>query len=107
VDAGNPPINTLARDLVLGGFNTTPRCDVGTPIDVDGHPVPYWTAGCAYTTPFNLTGQPVVVIPMTQSAEGLPIGLQIVGRRWGKIELLRIAEQLEALIGPCRQPPGY
>jgi amidase len=83
------------------------HCDVGTPIDVDGHTVPYYTAGCYYTTPFNLTGQPVVVIPLTQSSEGLPLGVQVIGRRWGEMALLQVAEQIEALIGAFRRPPGY
>jgi amidase len=83
------------------------HCDVGTPIDVDGHAVPYWTAGCYYTSPFNLTGQPVVVIPLTQSTEGLPIGVQVIGRRWGEMALLQIAEQLEELMGNCKCPTGY
>ena len=80
-----------------------PHCEVGSPIDIDGRAVPYWTAGISYTTPFNLTGQPVAVIPLTQSSEGLPIGLQVIGRRWGEMALLQIAEKLEALIGTCRR----
>ena len=97
-------------DVLLCPVSSTPafpHCTEGSPIDVDGRAVPYFTAGLTYTTPFNLTGQPVVVIPLTQSSGGLPIGLQIVGRRWGEMDLLQIAEQLEALIGPCRHPPGY
>ncbi|WP_246462387.1 amidase family protein [Mesorhizobium sangaii] len=31
---------------------------------------------------FNITGQPSVSLPLAQSADGLPIGLQIVGRFW-------------------------
>ena len=83
-----------------------PHCAVDSPIDVDGQLVPYWTAGGAHTCPFNLTGQPVVVIPVAASREGLPIGLQIVGRRWGEMALLQVAEQLETLVGRCKRPPG-
>ena len=78
-------------DVLLCPVTTTPappHLPVGSPIDVDGQEVSYWIAGGAYTMPFNLTGQPVVVIPLTQSAEGLPIGVQIVGRRWGEMPLL-------------------
>jgi len=97
-------------DILLCPVTTTPappHLPVGSPIDVDGQQVPYWTAGGAYTTPFNLTGQPVVVIPLTQTPEGLPIGLQIAGRRWGEMSLLQIAKKLEAVIGPFKRPPGY
>ena len=84
-----------------------PHSTVGSPINVDGLQVPYWKAGGGYTIPFNLTGQPVVVIPLTHSSEGLPIGIQVIGRRWGEMPLLQIAEQLEAHIGAFTHPQGY
>jgi amidase len=49
----------------------------------------------------------VVVLPLTRSAEGLPIGLQVIGRRWGEMRLLAIAAQLAKVIGPFRRPRGY
>jgi len=83
------------------------HCPFGTPIDVDGQQVSYFVAGIAYTCPFNLTGHPVVVLPLARSAQGLPIGLQVIGRRWGEMPLLTIATQLAQVIGPIRRPPGY
>jgi amidase len=84
-----------------------PHCVPGTPIDVDGRPVPYRLGGTGYTSPFNLTGHPVVVLPLAHSAEGLPIGVQVVGQRWSEMKLLAIAEQLVELTGPFQRPPGY
>jgi amidase len=57
--------------------------------------------------PFNLSGHPAVIIPIAQTQEGLPIGLQIVGKRWREMELLAIAQELDSVIGGFRQPPGY
>jgi amidase len=57
--------------------------------------------------PFNLSGHPVVVIPIGQTNNGLPIGMQIVGKRWKEMELLAIAQQLDAVIGGFRSPSGY
>src|SRR5690606_26455472 len=37
-------------------------------------------SGIAYTMPFNITGQPVIVVPAGWAEGGLPIGIQIVGR---------------------------
>lgn len=79
----------------------------GTPISVEGEEVPYLVAGMAYACPFNLTGHPVVVLPLVLSTDGLPIGVQIVGRRWGEMELLAIAAQIAKMIGPFPRPPGY
>jgi amidase len=79
----------------------------GTPIDVDGRKVPYFMAMVAFNCAFNLTGHPAVVIPLTRSREGLPIGLQIVGPRWSEPRLLAIARQLALINGPFRPPPGY
>jgi len=83
------------------------HCAKDTPILVDGQSVDYWTATIAYACPFNLSGHPVVVLPMGSSREGLPIGAQVVGRRWGEMHLLGVAKRLAEVIGPFRRPPGY
>jgi amidase len=44
---------------------------------------------------------------LTLSAAGLPIGVQIVGRRWEEMELLAVAAKIAEVIGPFRRPPGY
>jgi amidase len=49
-----------------------------------------------YTAMYNLTGQPAISLPLAWSAEGLPIGMMLVGRRAGEPELLALAAQLEA-----------
>jgi amidase len=79
----------------------------GTSILVDGEEVPYLLAGAGYCSPFNLTGNPAVVIPLARSTDGLPIGLQMVGRRWADLSLLAIAAQLAEVLGPFQRPPGY
>jgi len=61
-----------------------------------------------FTAPFNLTGLPAISVPCGFSSEGLPLGLQIVGRAWGEVLLLRAAQAFEnATNWPGeRQPPG-
>ncbi len=54
-----------------------------------------------------VSGCPTVVIPLTLSHEGLPIGVQVVGRRWDDERLLAIAESLSEMTGGFRRPPGY
>lgn len=80
---------------------------IAKPIDVDGQQIPYWTSGLSYTAILNLTGNPVVVLPLARSRDGLPIGVQVVGRRWHDVELLAVATQLAEVTGPFQRPPGY
>jgi amidase len=76
-------------------------------VEVDGRKIPYLLATSVYTGLFNLTGNPVVVLPLAHSKEGLPIGVQVVGKRWGDMALLSIAEQLTQLTEGVQPPPGF
>ncbi len=58
-----------------------PHCDTGSPLLVDDEEVSYWTVS-AHTALFNYTGHPAVVVPCGFDSAGLPIGIQLVGRRW-------------------------
>jgi amidase len=80
--------------------------ETGTPLNVDGETVEYWEE-ISHCTPFSLTGHPAVVIPLGQDREGLPISVQVVGRRWGEERLLAIAKVLAEVTGGYRKPPGY
>jgi amidase len=80
---------------------------MGVDLEVDRVSLPYWQVLNAYVTPFNLTGSPVVAIPVCQSLEGLPIGIQIIGKKGSDLKLLVIAQQLSQLIGGFQRPPGY
>jgi amidase len=48
-----------------------------------------------FTSLFNVTGQPAVSVPLAWSREGLPIGMQFVGRFADEATLFRLAGQLE------------
>ena len=50
----------------------------------------------AFTEPFNVTGQPALTLPLHWSAQGLPIGVQLVARVGREDLLFRVASQLEA-----------
>jgi Asp-tRNA(Asn)/Glu-tRNA(Gln) amidotransferase A subunit family amidase len=71
---------------------------------VDGQRLAYLQV-MRYTQWFNLTGNPGVVIPTGQSPEGLPIGVQLVGRPYEEELLLAVAAQLESACGNWRKPP--
>ena len=71
---------------------------------IDGKIVEYLDAW-SYTEWFNLLGTPAIVVPVGQSTEGLPIGVQISARPWEEELVLSVAAELEAQCGAWRKPP--
>ena len=59
----------------------------------------------AFTVPYNMSEQPAASINCGYSATGLPIGLQIAGRRFDDLGVLRLARAFEQLRGPQRPWP--
>jgi amidase len=79
----------------------------GEPIEIDGRKEHYFDATTGHTCVLNLTGSPVVVLPIGHTKDGLPIGMQVVGRRWGDMAVLAVAEALVKVVGAFQRPPGY
>jgi Asp-tRNA(Asn)/Glu-tRNA(Gln) amidotransferase A subunit family amidase len=59
----------------------------------------------SYTEWFNLLGNPAAVVPVSRSDEGLPIGVQIVGRPWEEEQVLSVAAVLESGCSGWKEPP--
>jgi Asp-tRNA(Asn)/Glu-tRNA(Gln) amidotransferase A subunit family amidase len=57
-----------------------------------------WLAANPYGYPFNLTGQPALALPLGRTAEGLPFGVQIVGRRFDDERVLAFGHVVEAML---------
>ncbi len=57
-----------------------------------------------FACPSNLTGLPAISVPCGLSNEGLPVGLQLVGRAFDEATLLRAAYAFEAEAGPIPRP---
>jgi Asp-tRNA(Asn)/Glu-tRNA(Gln) amidotransferase A subunit family amidase len=72
--------------------------------NVEGKTVKYLDAW-SYCEWFNLLGFPAAVVPMGFSPEGLPIGVQIVGRPWQEELVLAVSAKLEEMRGAWRAPP--
>jgi len=83
------------------------HCKMGEPVEIDGSKVPYLTANMSFTTVFNLTGNPAVALPVGQTKDGLPIGIQVVGRLWQDMTLLSVAEALTEITGAFQAPLGF
>jgi aspartyl-tRNA(Asn)/glutamyl-tRNA(Gln) amidotransferase subunit A len=51
----------------------------------------------AFTVPYNMSEQPAASINWTYSADGLPIGIQLIGRRFDDAGVLRLSRLIEEL----------
>jgi aspartyl-tRNA(Asn)/glutamyl-tRNA(Gln) amidotransferase subunit A len=105
---------TAAVDTALEGCHALlvpaqpmPAPLLNTPtVDVDGRSEPVRAAMLRLTQLFNITGHPVVALPGSHDIDGLPRGLQLVGRRHQTERLLEIAAALEPLFQPRDQHIG-
>jgi len=51
-----------------------------------------------FATPANLTGLPAISFPAGYTPEGLPVGMQAIGRPWDEVTLLRLALTAEGIV---------
>ena len=62
----------------------------------------------AFTIPFNMSEQPAASVPCGMTADGLPIGLQVAGKRFDDLGVLQVCRAFELLRDPLPdwpQPP--
>jgi aspartyl-tRNA(Asn)/glutamyl-tRNA(Gln) amidotransferase subunit A len=90
----------LTPASAVTAFDSGEKGPIG-PAEINGRRVRgmSWTA---FAYPFNFTGQPAASVPCGFSKAGLPVGLQIVGRRFDENTVLRAAAAFEK-IRPWRQ----
>jgi len=74
------------------------------PIKYEGHTIPYPEYNFPFTLPYNVCGNPSLVVPGGFSDEGLPIGIQIAGPHHSESELIHFGKLVEDL-GYKFQPP--
>ncbi|GAA2059022.1 amidase [Leifsonia soli] len=61
-----------------------------------------------FTSMLNVTGLPAIVLPVSQTADSLPMGVQLIGRPGGERTLLSLAAQLERRLRWAeRRPPVW
>jgi amidase/aspartyl-tRNA(Asn)/glutamyl-tRNA(Gln) amidotransferase subunit A len=64
------------------------------PLVVNGRAVEP-SIGWCLTHPFNFTGHPAASVPAGLAAGGLPVGIQVVGRRWMDEDVITVARRIE------------
>ncbi|WXG47157.1 MAG: amidase family protein [Candidatus Atabeyarchaeum deiterrae] len=88
-------------DFLLTPVTPVPPFDImpkaaGIPSKISGKGVSP-VGWMAFTFPFNLTGQPAASVPIAFTTRGLPVGLQVVGRRYGDDSVLRASRAFEKM----------
>ena len=64
--------------------------------ELKGAPVERIVRLVPYTSPFNVSGQPAIALPLFWNADELPLGVQLVAAYGREDLLIRVAAQLEA-----------
>jgi len=77
------------------------------PTTIDGQAVDGIPTDAMLTWVFNLTGHPVASVPAGLTDDGLPVGLQIVGRRYAEADVLAVAAALERARPWAGHYPSY
>jgi Asp-tRNA(Asn)/Glu-tRNA(Gln) amidotransferase A subunit family amidase len=68
---------------------------LSTPSQPDVAPPLGSVGSIVFTAPFNILGWPAISVPAGSSADGLPFGLQLVGKPWHEATVLRAARVVE------------
>ncbi len=83
-------------DLLMTPTVAVPAFPVGKrPEEIDGQKVNRIWGAFPFTTPWNLTGQPAASVPCGFSSDGLPVGLQIIGRWEDEATVLKASALFE------------
>jgi Asp-tRNA(Asn)/Glu-tRNA(Gln) amidotransferase A subunit family amidase len=87
------------HDVLLTPTTSVAAFPIGQtfPAEIDGHRLTNQLEWFPFTYPFAITGQPAISVPAGFTSEGLPVGLQIVGRRFADVTVLRVAAAFEAM----------
>ncbi len=85
-------------DLLLTPTTSVAAFPIGRsfPAEIAGRKLENQLQWFPFTFPFAITGQPAISVPCGVTGEGLPVGLQIVGRRFADATVLRAAAAFEA-----------
>ena len=85
-------------DILVTPTMACPAFELGvsSPSKIDGKKVSLG-AWSPYTHPFNMTGHPAASIPCGWSSEGLPIGMQIIGKRFDEVTVLQVSKAFEEI----------
>ncbi|WP_162418262.1 amidase [Cyclobacterium roseum] len=90
-------------DVIICPTTSSPAGDINSGYNEESRYMD--NPGESYTKPFNTCGWPGAVVRCGQSADGLPIGVQVVAQPWREDVALAVASYLESKSGGWKRPP--
>jgi aspartyl-tRNA(Asn)/glutamyl-tRNA(Gln) amidotransferase subunit A len=95
------------RDVLLAPSTAIAATPLGArEVTIDGVPVDVRGSLLKLTRPFNFSGHPSCAVPCGFTGDGLPLGMQIVGRPFDEMTVLRVADVWQrATDWHARRPP--
>ena len=96
----------VEHPIAIAPIMGTPAFELGADsYTINGEQVNMVESG-SFCTYVNQLGLPAAAVPITKSADGLPIGVQVIGRRDHELQVLEVAKKLEAAFGGWMAPEG-
>ncbi len=84
----------------------TPAFPIGTEVlEIDGQEYEEIDL-FSMSTYVNAMSLPAAAVPVGRTPDGLPIGVQVIGRRYRELEVLAVAKELETALGGWIRPPA-
>jgi Asp-tRNA(Asn)/Glu-tRNA(Gln) amidotransferase A subunit family amidase len=95
-------------DILITPTMACPAFELGVsfPSIIEGKEVSLG-AWSPYTHPFNMTSHPAASIPCGWSSDGLPIGMQIVGKRFDEMTILQVSQAFEEIAPWQDKKPSF
>jgi aspartyl-tRNA(Asn)/glutamyl-tRNA(Gln) amidotransferase subunit A len=95
-----------AADVIVAPATPTPATRIGeSMVKIRGEEETVRSAMVRLSRPANVSGNPAISIPCGWTKNGLPIGLQLIGKRWDEPALLQIAAAASGVLSDIRHKP--
>ena len=93
-----------SHEIMVCPISATAAFPIGTEVlDIDGHEYEEIDL-FSLSTYANAMSLPAAAVPVGRTSDGLPIGVQVIGRRYREMEVLAVAKELEEALGGWIRP---
>ncbi len=100
------PLDSHQVLVAPGAAIPAPRIGESRVLDAAGEGVDVVATILRFTQPFDVTGQPALAVPTGLAADGLPVGMQIIGRPFDEATVLQVGAAYERARGAMPAPPA-